>query len=295
MTFEPRHDADLLGPLLADPADASAPGGKLASLADVLAFVMQRDSLPRKPAMEGVLGKLQPTLPLYLTQRDEYAVRVGDDREWIAAVEAARAKTLRNINRAPAYSATRWGGNQSQFDETITTVPACAADPGLYGPEGALQLLTASWLGTTDTKLSAALIKQRAVLAGLSIPMIVAAELFGYGVGNVVQLEAVGASKKTASQKIEPRPAIGPPEGKKGNYEWANDTPLLVLLNDQLDALVQWYAGQPNRASKKVSSARADLANAWSVSASNIKQQTTGDPRKRAETARQSAVVRMAD
>lgn len=197
MAFESQHDAGRLGPLQAHPSDTAVPGGKLASLLDVLAFVTEREGLPRNPAAQFVLDKLQPTPLLYLTVPDEYAVRIADDHEWLAAVEAQAAKTVPHYSRPREFSATSWGDDKVRRRETKIHTPPRQAHAGVYGPAGALQLLAASLLGSADRQVAAAATRYAAARARLAIPLNVASALFGFG-------------PERSFWESEPTPAPGP-------------------------------------------------------------------------------------
>lgn len=80
------------------------------------------------------------------------------------------------------------------------------------------------------------------------------------------------------------RPAIGRPGGGAGKLQWERTPHIRLELNRQFDALVEWYELQPTRAANAASNARSDLAEAWGVSVSTVKQQTTGEPRKLAQS-----------
>ena len=198
MTFEPKHDADQLGPLVADRADEATPGGTLCSLADLVAWVMYRDAgMPRRPAAALVVRELGTAAPpLYLTNRDTWATRLPALHEWWQKDDGSPGGVVRQLVKASAYRATDLGGSAyeagpwqmldgsggaSRYQERRKVVKPRAAMPGVYGEAGAWQVLRDAWCSDDKAACDKAMKKHGAPLERLAIPMHAAVELFGYG------------------------------------------------------------------------------------------------------------------
>ena len=198
MTFEPKHDADQLGRLVADPADEATPGGTLCSLADLVAWVMYRDAgMPRRPAAALVVRELGTAAPpLYLTNRDTWATRLPALHEWWQKDDGSAGGVVRQLVKASAYRATDLGGSAyepgswqmlggsggaSRYQERRKVVKPRAAMPGVYGEAGAWQVLRDAWCSDDKATCDKAMKRHGSTLDRLAIPMSVAIELFGYG------------------------------------------------------------------------------------------------------------------
>lgn len=198
MTFEPKHDTDRLGSLLADPTDEATPDGKLCSLADLVAWVMCRDAgMPSRPAaalMVRDLGAAAP--PLYLTNRDTWATRLQATHKWWTKADGRAGGVVCQVVKASAYRATDLGGSAyeagpwqmlggsggaSRFQERRKVVKPPAAMPGVDGEAGAWQVLRDAWCSDDRATRDKAMGKHRTTLERLAIPMRVAVKLFGYG------------------------------------------------------------------------------------------------------------------
>lgn len=198
MTFEPKHDADQLGPLVADPADEPTPGGTLCSLADLVAWVMYRDAgMPRRPAATRMVDKLGVTTPpLYLTNRDTWATRLPALHEWWPKDDGSSGGVVCQLVKASAYRATDLGGHAyepgpwqmldgssgaSRYQERLKVVKPRAAMPGVYGEAGAWQVLRDAWCSDDKATGDKAMKRHGSTLDRLAIPMSVAIESLGYG------------------------------------------------------------------------------------------------------------------
>lgn len=202
-TFEPKHNADKLGPLVAGPTDEATPGGALCSLADLVDWVMYRDATPRRPAasnVAGELGKAAPP-PLYLTNRDTWAARLTAMHEWWPKVDGRTGGVVRQVVKVPVYRVMELGGSSdaSPNQEQRKVVKPRAAMPGAYGESGAWQVLRDAWCSDDKAARDKAMNKHGATLERLAIPMRVGVELFGYG----QMAEVVPAGEAAA------KPAVG--------------------------------------------------------------------------------------
>lgn len=77
------------------------------------------------------------------------------------------------------------------------------------------------------------------------------------------------------------KPKIGPPDWVKSDqadkYQWTASNGLLEEINLQLKALTAYYTAKNGTDRGAVKAARSDLAKAWNISESMVKQRTTGD------------------
>ena len=211
MTVEPKHDSVWLGPLEADPTDAAALGGKLASLADLVRLVACRKSLPLNPARAHLIEVLKAAgdaLPsFYLTRPDEFAQRVGDDHKWRRRVEG-RAGGMRWPRITPYFATSfiaggdgdgggggggAWGPSYRGFK-----IKPIAAALGRYGPAGALQTLAEAWCSPDMLTKAAAARDLGTAVERLAIPAAAVPALLGFDFGDDAEQPAIDAPAATA-------------------------------------------------------------------------------------------------
>ena len=213
MTVEPKHDAGRLGPLKADPSDAAALGGKLASLADLVRLVACRKSLPLNPARAHLIEVLKAAgdaLPsFYLTRPDEFAQRVGDDHKWRRRVEG-RAVGRRWQRITPNFATSfmaggdgdgggggggggAWGPSYREFK-----IKPIAAALGRYGPAGALQTLAEAWCSPDVLTKAAAARDLGTAVERLAIPAAAVPALLGFDFGDDAEQPAIDAPGRRA-------------------------------------------------------------------------------------------------
>ena len=184
MTFESKHDAGRLGPLVAGPADEPTPHVTLCSLVDLVAWVVHRDAgMPRRPAAALVVRELGTEAPpLYMTNRDTWATRLPAMHEWWPKVDGRAADVLRKWVEVSGYRVMDLGSSSgaSRFEERRKVVKPRAAMPSAYGESGAWQVLRDAWCSDDKAARDKAMDKHGVTLERLAIPMSVAFKLFGY-------------------------------------------------------------------------------------------------------------------
>lgn len=141
MTFDFRHDVEILGPLLARPESGDSAGVELVSVADIVNNVEVVRRLPSAEAVEAVATKLGRASALFLTRGRQWAEPIEDGYEWEPRRDGRGASMRVEVKSRPAWSATAWGDTHPRHVLRTRPVAAQAARPGRYGPAGALELL----------------------------------------------------------------------------------------------------------------------------------------------------------
>jgi len=141
MAFETRHDAETLGPLLAEPEHGAAGGAELLSVVDLVHQVASARRLSPAAAVQAVAKRLDRASALFLTRPRQWAQRIDDGHEWEPRREGRPASVRTEVRARPSWSATAWGGTQPQHLVRSHHVAGLAARPGRYGVTGALELL----------------------------------------------------------------------------------------------------------------------------------------------------------
>ena len=286
MTFEPKHDVSRLGPLKADPADEAAPGGALCSLIDLVAWVMHRDGLPRRPAAAAVVDELaRATPPLYLTNCDTWATRSPVEYVWRQAVEERAGRVGEQVATRAGNWATDWGQIDcgSRFELRRTVVKPRAASPGAYGDPGALQMLHEAWCHDDVATRDKAMKAHGAMLERLAIPLRVAVELLGYGSPAIA---APGASDAARSADAETLAGIGTdsrivqPKGSTWSHKKGD----------------KWSAAEKEamRAMRAAGMTDAEIAGEVGCTRQVVGQQIMSTTAARADEARERGIARLA-
>jgi hypothetical protein len=222
MAYESRHDADHLGPLQADPAELPADGGRLASVADMVHLVGEREGLPAKRAAHLVVQRIEQAAPaLYVTRPGDYAVPLAAGYRW-----GRRRISIKGFARF---------GRSGQ---------AQAVDASRTGMAGALEALRDFW--ADDRAVGDG---TRAQLDRLAMPLRSAAELFGYVVAPPVPVvRQVVPAHPAQPDKIQPAGGAWP---HVPGAEWTDaERDALFRMRHQLRMTDQQIAdaiGEKNR------------------------------------------------